>query len=124
MKIPEGHQSVMPYLMVNGAVQFLSFLENVFQAEKIYWMPREDGSLMHAEVNIHGSTIMFSESQDPGDNLSNKFFIYVENADETYQKALDSGAKAISDLANKEYGRSGGVIDPFGITWWITSTKE
>lgn len=124
MKIPEGHQSVMPYLMVNGAVQFLSFLENVFQAEKIYWMPREDGSLMHAEVNIHGSTIMFSESQDPGDNLSNKFFIYVENADETYQKALDSGAKVVSDLANKEYGRSGGVIDPFGITWWITSTKE
>ena len=50
-------------------------------------------------------------------------FVYVEDADETYHKALAEGAKSIMPPSDQEYGRSGGVIDPFGNTWWPTTGK-
>ena len=46
---------------------------------------------------------------------------YVDNADATFQTALDAGAKSIMPPADQPYGRSGGIIDPFGNTWWITT---
>jgi uncharacterized glyoxalase superfamily protein PhnB len=48
-------------------------------------------------------------------------FIYVEDADKTFQLALRNGAESIMELTNQEYGRSGGIKDPFGNIWWITS---
>jgi dihydrofolate reductase len=50
-------------------------------------------------------------------------FVYVANADETYNKAIEAGASVKTVLSDQQYGRSGGVIDPFGNTWWITSVK-
>jgi len=43
------------------------------------------------------------------------------NANETNTQALREGATAISPMADQPYGRSGGVQDPFGNSWWITS---
>jgi len=48
-------------------------------------------------------------------------FIYVENADEGFRKAKEAGAQVIMEPVDREYGRSCGVKDPFGNTWWITS---
>jgi uncharacterized glyoxalase superfamily protein PhnB len=50
-------------------------------------------------------------------------FVYVDNADEIYQKALQEGAVSIMEPADQSYGRSCGVEDPYGNTWWITSVK-
>ena len=50
-------------------------------------------------------------------------FIYVEDADETYKKAIEEGATVVTTLSDQAYGRSGGVKDPFGNTWWITAAK-
>lgn len=47
-------------------------------------------------------------------------FIYVENTDKTFQKAIDHGAEVLMPISDKEYGRTCGVRDPFGNTWWIT----
>ena len=32
-----------------------------------------------------------------------------------------AGAKLVTPVADQQYGRSGGVEDPFGLTWWITT---
>jgi len=37
------------------------------------------------------------------------------------KKALENGATAVTQLGNQSHGRSGGVKDSFGNTWWITS---
>lgn len=50
-------------------------------------------------------------------------FIYVKDADATFSLALEKGAAQILPLSDQSYGRSGGVKDAFGNTWWITSVQ-
>jgi PhnB protein len=121
LKIPEGYQAVMPYLVVTGAISFSTFMQNVFDAKEIHKQMRPEGGVRHAQVNISGSTIMFADATEQFPVNSAGLFIYVQNADESYQKALDEGATSIMPPADQDYGRSCGVTDPFGNTWWITS---
>ena len=51
-------------------------------------------------------------------------FVYVEDADETYKKAVENGAETVMPPDDQPYGRSCGVTDPFGNVWWITSITE
>jgi uncharacterized glyoxalase superfamily protein PhnB len=48
-------------------------------------------------------------------------FVYVPNADDTYAVALAAGATVVMEPSTQDYGRTCGVKDPFGNTWWITS---
>ena len=52
-------------------------------------------------------------------------YVYVNDVDTTYKRALQAGAKSISEPTDQIYGdRGAGVVDPFGITWWIGTHKE
>jgi len=124
MKIPNGHQAIMPYLMLVDAAKFIDFCQNVFNATLLSSRKRDDGvTIMHAEINIDGSTIMFSEASKEWKPATSNMFVYVENADKTYQLAVDAGAVTIMELSDQDYGRTCGVTDPFGNVWWITSVK-
>lgn len=125
MKIPKGYQTVMPYLIVNGAANFIDFTKKVFNAvenEKMKSM-RDGKTIQHSEIVIGESTIMFADSTEQFQPRTAGLFIYVENADETYKKALDEGATTIMELSSQDYGRTCGVTDPFGNVWWITYVK-
>ncbi|MCV9927219.1 VOC family protein [Flavobacterium sp. LS1R49] len=124
MEIPTTHQTVMPYLMLNGAQKFIDFTKKAFDAQLTASMHKlhEDGkTIRHSEVTIGGSTIMFSEATSDWKPQTANLFIYVANADETYKKAIDSGATTLMELSNQDYGRTCGITDPFGNVWWITS---
>ena len=121
MKLPEGYQAVMPYLLINDASKFLDFMEKVFHAKLTLKTMLNEKMIRHAEINIGGSTIMLSDSHRKNTLNEATFMIYVDNADVTYKKAIEEGARAVTKLSNQQYGRSGCVTDPFGITWWITS---
>ncbi len=125
MNIPKGHQTVMPYLMVNGASKFQDFTKTVFSADETLLRLREDGkTVMHCEIQINGSTIMYCETTEDWKEQTANLFIYVEDADVTFQKALKAGGEVIMPLRTEDYGRTCGVKDPVGNTGWITSTKE
>jgi PhnB protein len=123
MKIPEGHNTVMPYLMMEDARGFIVFIKSVFVAEMTHESQR-DGIVGHCEARIGDSTIMFSQSRDEWKPATANLFVYVDDADETYRKALAAGATTVMEMADQEYGRSGGVTDPFGNVWWITSPAK
>ena len=123
-KIPENYQTVMPYLIVKNAAQFMSFMQTVFGATEAYKAMRDENTIMHAEIMIGGSTIMFTDSTDVYGVQNAGMFIYVDDADETFKKAVDNGASIVNEMADQSYGRSGGVQDPFGNTWWITSISK
>ena len=123
-KIPENYQTVMPYLIVNGAEKFIVFVKEVFHAEETYRAMRNENTIMHAEIMIGGSTIMFADSTETYGVRNAGMFIYVEDADATFKKAIDAGATVVTEMADQSYGRSGGVKDPFGNTWWITSISK
>jgi uncharacterized glyoxalase superfamily protein PhnB len=124
MKLPIGHQTVMPYLILNGALQFIAFTKNVFNAKSLSKALREDGTVMHAEVIIGESTIMVTDEIKDWTKQTANLFVYVPNADETFKKAIDAGATIIMELSDKDYGRTCGVTDPFGNVWWITSISK
>lgn len=121
MKIPKGHQAVMPYLMMEDAAAFIEFAKTVFDAELTHHSMREDDLVGHCEIQIGGSTVMFSNSRGEWKPVTANMFVYVENADETYKKAIDAGSETVMPPADQDYGRSCGVTDPFGNTWWVTS---
>lgn len=122
-QVPVNYHTVMPYLIVQNAAKFLSFAEKVFDAKETYKAMRDSDIIMHAEILIGDSTIMFADATEKYKPQPAGLFIYVDNADERFRKAVEAGAKVINEVADQTYGRSGGVTDPFGNSWWVTSTK-
>jgi PhnB protein len=123
LTIPEGYQSVMPYLIVENAVGFLNFAKEVFGAEEKYKAMRDENTIQHAELTIGGSVIMFTDATPQYGGRPAGFFIYVADCDEAYEKSLTNGATSIAAPADQAYGRSAGIEDAFGNTWWITSVN-
>ncbi|HEX8376885.1 MAG TPA: VOC family protein [Pedobacter sp.] len=121
IKIPEGYQTVMPYLILHQASEFLSFTQKTFNAVEKMKHLNDDGSIMHAEVQIGESTIMVGNSSEQYPAQTAGLYVHVENADESYKAALENGATSVLEPRDQDYGRSGGVLDPCGNTWWITS---
>ncbi|HEY5174082.1 MAG TPA: hypothetical protein VII95_00775, partial [Terriglobales bacterium] len=52
-------------------------------------------------------------------------YLYVEDVDAVYKRALEAGAKPVQGPANQAYGdRSGGVEDSLGNQWWVGTHIE
>ncbi len=114
----------MPYLIVREAAEFISFTKKVFGAVQTHKAMRDERTIMHAEIMIGECTIMFADATPQFPERPAGLFIYVQNADETYDKAIAAGAAALTPLSDQPYGRSGGVKDPFGNSWWITAVSK
>lgn len=121
--IPAGNQAVMPYLMLKDAAGFIDFTKEVFGAVQngTFHKRPDSEAIMHAELDINGSTIMCCDARDEWKPTPANMFIYVADADKTYATALSNGAVSVMELSNQDYGRTCGVTDPFGNVWWITS---
>lgn len=102
----------------------MAFMKSVFGATEKMNMMRDKHIIMHAEIQLGDSTIMFSDATAQFEPRPAGMFVYVENADETYAKALAAGATSLMPPADQEYGRSCGVLDPFGNSWWPTTAGE
>ncbi|MEJ7680943.1 MAG: VOC family protein [Segetibacter sp.] len=124
LEIPTGYQRVMPYLIIKNATVFFNFMQKVFEATEKMKIMRDDTHIMHGELQIGESTIMFADSTEEFKPQTAGLFVYVQDADETYNKALEEGATSVTAMSKQDYGRSGGVLDPFGNVWWITSVKK
>jgi PhnB protein len=123
-KIPEGYQTVMPYLILKNAAAFIEFTQKIFNAQLLNKHMRDETTIMHAEVKIGGdSVIMFADSTEQYQPQVSNFFVYVDNADETFELALQNGAVAVSKMSDQSYGRTGGVKDVCGNIWWITTAQ-
>ena len=123
--IPEGFHSVTPYLVVEGAKKLLEFLQQAFDAKVMERMERPDGVIGHAEVLIGDSTVMLAEASGQWKPMPAGIYLYVNDTDTTYKRALQAGATSLMEPANQFYGdRNGGVKDPSGNLWWIATHVE
>jgi PhnB protein len=123
--IPEGYHTVTPYLVVQGVPALIDFLKQAFDAQEIMRIPRPDGAIMHAEVRIGDSAVMMGEAMGEFQPMPGSIHLYVNDADATYQRALQAGATSIMEPADQFYGdRSAGVVDPVGNRWWIATHQE
>ncbi len=121
---PEGYNSVSPYLIVSDARATLEFLRAVFGAEPLRLMPRDDGSLMHAEVRIGDSVIMFADAVEGWPAVPAYVHVYVPDVDASYRGALEAGGTSVMEPTRKggdDPDKRGGVTDPGGTTWWLAT---
>ncbi|HEY6906457.1 MAG TPA: VOC family protein [Ignavibacteriaceae bacterium] len=123
--IPDGYPRVTPYLIVENVGKLMDFLTSVFDAVQVEKMTLPDGSINHGEVRIGDSMIMIGKSNKDYPPIPVMLYVYVENTDETYSKALGAGARSIMAPADQFYGdRNAAVADPSGNSWWIATHIE
>ncbi|SHF08312.1 Uncharacterized conserved protein PhnB, glyoxalase superfamily [Fodinibius roseus] len=122
----DKYHTATPYLLVEGVAGLVDFLANAFGAEKTIWLERNNGSIMHVEVQIGDSIIMMGEPTDEFDSMPGSIYLRVEDCDATYQKALESGGESIMEPTDMHHAgeRYGGIKDPAGNIWWIATHIE
>jgi uncharacterized glyoxalase superfamily protein PhnB len=109
----------------------IEFYKRAFGAEELFALPGPDGKgVMHAEVRIGDSIIMMGEEnpQEPCKSAETmggspvSFYIYVENADTAFRRALEAGAQSRMPVEEMFWGdRAGTVQDPFGYSWMLAT---
>ena len=126
--LPQSLITVTPSLFVAGAAKAIDFYKKALGAEEVMRFPSPDGKIMHAEIRIGDSTIMLGdEMPDHGGKGPRSyggtpvsFFVYRENVDAAWKRAVDAGAKQIMPLEDQFWGdRAGCFEDPFGHQWWL-----
>lgn len=123
--VPDRYHSVTPYLVVEGVPKLLEFLKDTFNSTELERVPRPDGTISHAEVRIGDSVVMMGEANAQSKPMPTMLYVYVEDVDAVYKRALHAGAKPVRELKDEFYGdRAGGVADPMGNQWWIATHKE
>jgi PhnB protein len=131
--IPAGHHTASPYLAIKNAAEALEFYKKAFGANEIYKLMMPDGRLGHAEMRVGDSIIMMAdEFPEYGGKAPQtlggspvSIYLYVEDVDAFFKKALAAGAKERKPVMDQFYGdRSGQLEDPFGHLWWVATHKE
>jgi PhnB protein len=122
--IREGFRTVTPYILVNGAAQFIEFMKNAFSAQERGRVPIPSGKIMHAEVKLGDSIIELSDGNEQYGPTPVALHYYVDDADATYARAIEAGAISTHAPVDQPYGdREAGVKDPFGNHWFIATPK-
>lgn len=122
---PEGHSTVCPYLVIDEVALQLDFLKNVFDAEIIESIDGEDGKVIHAEARIGNSIVMMGQSNAGNTARESMNYMYVDNADNRYAKAMEHGSVSLNEPVDRFYGiREAGIKDPCGNQWWFGHVVE
>lgn len=130
--IPDGYQSVTPYLIIKGAADALDFYQKAFGAEERMRLDSK-GMIMHAEIRIGDSVVMLAdEFPDMGyvgpqaiGGTPVSLMIYVKDVDQVFSRAIAAGAKEKRPVNNEFYGdRVGTLVDPYGHVWSIATHVE
>jgi PhnB protein len=123
--IPDGYHTVTPYLTVDDPAPVIEFLKRVFDAEEKFAMRDDKGNIGHAEVKVGSSMLMLGRAHDQWKSRPGNFYVYVEDCDAIYKKAIAAGATSISEPETQFYGdRHGGVTDSQGNNWWVATHVE
>ena len=123
--IPQGYHTATPYLAVRGVPKLMTFLRQAFNAEEREKMTTPDGRVSHAEMKIGDSIIMMGEPTGESKSMPGMIYLYLEDTDAAYKRALQAGATSLREPINMFYGdRNAAVTDPVGNQWWIATHVE
>jgi PhnB protein len=115
--------SVRPYLY--GPVELPDFVKKVFGAvelERHEFGPRS----FHVELQVGDSVLVIEAGELPPDvePWKGSVYLYVEDVDAVFARAIQSGAKVLATVDDKPYQeRQGGFLDAAGNTWWVATYK-
>jgi PhnB protein len=123
---PKGYTSISPYIMVAGAQRLIDFLKRAFGATELRRYDMPDGTVMHAELRIDDTVVMLADAGGNWPAFPVWLHLYLPDVDAAYRRALEAGGVSVQEPARREGepDRRGGVKDPAGNTWWISTQVE
>lgn len=133
--IPEGFNTITPYLVIKGAAQAIEYYKKVFGAKEVFRMNGPDGKVGHAELQVGNSRFMLAdENPQMGEGHTSassigaspvSLYIYLPDVDRVIERAVAEGAKLMKEPQDQFYGdRSGFIRDPFGHFWGVATHIE
>lgn len=131
--IPDGYHTATPYLILRDGARAIEFYKRTFGAKELMRMPGPDGRIMHAEIQIGDSRIMLADESPENGSPSPQtlkgtavgIFLYVEDVDAVFKRAVAAGARELMPVADMFWGdRFGKISDPFGHQWQLATHKE
>jgi uncharacterized glyoxalase superfamily protein PhnB len=108
-----GYRTVTPRLVTDDVDGLVSFLRSVFGATG------EIAPERPAEITIGDSLVLVSSAA--ARELHPAFlYVYVDDADVTWRRAVEAGAETLEEPLDTPYGdRRAMIRDPFGNTYQI-----
>jgi PhnB protein len=133
--IPEGYETITPYLSVKDGAAAIDFYRKAFEATETQRMPGPEGKgIGHADLVLFGRMhLMLADEYPEMGHVSPQtlggspvlLHIYVDDVDAVIDRAVAAGAKVIRPIADQFYGdRAGGIEDPWGHHWFIATREE
>lgn len=131
--IPDGYHSTTPYLIVKDADRAVSFYQQAFDAIELRRYVDKSATVRNVQIKIGDSPVMLgirpddSQVSEPkaGDLPRVSIYLFVDDADRVFQQAVANGATPLYPPEDQDYGnREGGIVDPFGVTWWIATRLD
>lgn len=122
-----------PHLVCAGAARAIEFYKAAFGAVELVRLPGRNGKLMHACIAIEGAQVMLVDEMPECGAWSPKSLggssvtinLRVADADAVFERAVQSGAKAVMAPADMFWGDRYGVLeDPFGHRWAVLTTQR
>jgi PhnB protein len=125
----EVQPALSPYLTVGDAAAAIDFYVKAFNAVELGRVPGPGGKLVHAAIQINGSTVLMSDDfPEYNDGRSSTpvalggtpvtIHLTVDDVDAKFQQALDAGATVVTALEDQFWGDRYGIVrDPFGHHW-------
>jgi PhnB protein len=129
--VPPGYHSIQPYLIFENTTDAIAFYSKVFGATERLCMREDSGRVAHAEIQLGDSCIMMADERPAIEAFAVNHFggspitlmVYVPDCDAVYKRAIEAGAANVREPADQPHGdRTAGVRDPFGYTWWISTS--
>ncbi|MBA4010929.1 MAG: bleomycin resistance protein [Phenylobacterium sp.] len=109
---PEGWPTLVPRIFTEDVAGLAAFLEAVFGARSVV---RGDAP---AEVWIGEGVVLISEGGGRREPTSAFLYVYVEDADLIYQRAMAAGAETLEAPLETAYGdRRATFRDAWGNVW-------
>jgi PhnB protein len=123
--IPDGYSTVTPYIIVDGASDFIAYVQDVFGGRERTRMPMANGRIGHAEIQLGSSIIMTADSGGFWEARPAMLHVYVEDVDAQYERAMAAGGTSRMAPATQFYGdRSAIVEDRWGNQWSLATHVE
>jgi PhnB protein len=115
------YRTVTPYLLVTDADALIKFITAVFGATEKMIQRHPDGSVGHGEMTIGDSLVMVAQAGGPWKPRTAAFYVWIDDVDAVYQRALRAGATSESAPEDKPYGHRNAGVEMCGITWWLAA---
>ncbi|HVO60774.1 MAG TPA: VOC family protein [Terriglobales bacterium] len=122
-QLPEGMRAVNVYLHPHGVDRLVEFVKDAFGAEEIeLHREKPDGPIVHGELRLGDSILEMGEAHGQWLPMPTMLYLYLDDADAAYEKAIAAGAKSLWAPADQPYGdRNAGVQDEWENQWILAT---